>query len=224
MPLVLCCIAVLALAYGFSDYTGLFLWSAMPPIAICVAAAVAAACQRDNTKSNGRFDFAKLTSRLLAAGVIISIAWLTLFRLEVPTVVPLGQWLQRVHACALLGVSLYVFGPSKLKPVVFSSLVALFAFSAVLMIEAHPMPPIDTWYFQQAGANGLLHGQNPYVLAYRTPYNEADAAIFYGPGVLRNGLLMSYTYPPLNLLVQVPFSHFSVTFVIHCSRPSRSPL
>jgi hypothetical protein len=67
-----------------------------------------------------------------------------------------------------------------------------------------PPPTIDVLMFQQVGASGLLHGENPYTPRYPNLY-PADTA-FYGAGVVdaTNHLTVGYPYPPLSLLLALP--------------------
>jgi hypothetical protein len=64
-------------------------------------------------------------------------------------------------------------------------------------------PDIDVWIFNQDSIDALLSGANPYSTRYRNPY---DHERFFGPGLVKDGWLQfGYPYPPLNLLLELPF-------------------
>ena len=80
----------------------------------------------------------------------------------------------------------------------------VFWIAASTAFQQAPTPHIDVLVFQQMGAAGLLHGQNPYTPMYPNMY-EADTP-FYGPGVVdaSNHLTIGLPYPPLSLLLVLP--------------------
>jgi len=61
---------------------------------------------------------------------------------------------------------------------------------------------IDVWFFQQRGAGLLIAGQNPYSSDYENIYGSTTA--FYSDKTLRNNRIVSFTYPPLTLLLGLP--------------------
>src|SRR5205823_412848 len=68
---------------------------------------------------------------------------------------------------------------------------------------ASPKPWIDVWYLQQGAADALWHGYDPYSVAYPNIYGRM-ANISYPPELLVNGRLVSFCYPPLVVLVDLP--------------------
>lgn len=79
-------------------------------------------------------------------------------------------------------------------------LAAYFAIGAWL-IRTWPTPGIDVWHLQQGAAAELVAGRNPYAAEYPNPYQDDR---FFGPGVVQNGKIQSFPYPPLNVLLDVP--------------------
>jgi hypothetical protein len=83
----------------------------------------------------------------------------------------------------------------------FAGIVVLFAAMAAAAVQLVPHPGIDTWIFQDFGAQALLHGQNPYSISYPNIYAGGLDRLFYSPELLSGGRVIVYPYPPLNLLV-----------------------
>jgi hypothetical protein len=186
-------------------YKGLFVWSAMAPLTLAVLLAVLAAFWR-RTHNSGKYVAAtRYTYLLLAIGTVLSLIWHAQFSNEIPFENSVWRWQHSLHVLALTLVAVHGFCSSRIKAVLFVSLLCVFAVTGCLVIYTRPVPPIDTWYFQQAGARLFSQGRNPYTAAFDIPYPPWQINVFYGPGVVENGRLMSYAYPPLNLLVQLPF-------------------
>ncbi len=205
MSLLLSCAAALALGCGLTIYDGLFVWSAMLAVTLAVLLSVfAALTQRPKSKITG-FNGTTYAFPLLVIGTLGSLIWMTLYLKLSLTDGFEHAWLQRLHILALLFVLIHVGSKGQRRTLVFAGLVGIFAITGCLVIHAIPIPRIDTWYFQQAGAMVLGQGNNPYEAAFPIPYTPGEIAIFYGPGMVENGHLMSYCYPPLNLLFQLPF-------------------
>jgi hypothetical protein len=70
-------------------------------------------------------------------------------------------------------------------------------------IISTPSSRVDVWHFQQEACRMLLAGQNPYAAQYPNIYAD-DASPRYGPGILSNGYVQSFPYPPLSLLATLP--------------------
>ena len=85
----------------------------------------------------------------------------------------------------------------------FLLLLACFAMMAIAVLRASPKPWIDVWYLQQGAADALWHGYDPYSVAYPNIYGRM-ANISYPPELLVNGRLVSFCYPPLVVLVDLP--------------------
>jgi hypothetical protein len=82
----------------------------------------------------------------------------------------------------------------------FAGLVVLFAAMGAAAVQLSPHPWIDTWIFQQLGAEALARGANPYAIDYPNIYSGGLDRVFYAPELLRGGRVIVYPYPPLNLL------------------------
>jgi len=106
-----------------------------------------------------------------------------------------------VAAAALVSLSYWSrnspFGAAK-----FPVLLAIYVFLGGWMIHWSPRPMIDVWFFQQRGAGLLIAGQNPYSSDYENIYGSTTA--FYSDKTLRNNRIVSFTYPPLTLLLGLP--------------------
>lgn len=76
----------------------------------------------------------------------------------------------------------------------FPLLLACFAAMGAVVLLSTPAPGIDVWFFQYKGAQALLHGQNPYELLLPNIYGHDR---FYGPGMLVDGKVVVFPYPPL---------------------------
>ena len=194
----------MALAWTLTIYKGWFVWSAMVPLTLAVLLAVAAALTGQSDPSGKPFT-TKYAYFSLALGTLVSLIWHFYYSTEVLYGSPLGPSLHWLHVLAIIPVVVHVFSPPPIKTVLFVVLLCIFAVTGCIVIHARPSPAIDTWYFQQAGAQLLSRGGNPYDAAYAIPYAPWQVDVFYGQGVVENGYLMSYGYPPLNLLVQLPF-------------------
>ncbi len=205
MSLLLSCTAAMALAWALTIYRGWFVWSAMTPLVLAVLLAVTAAFGGRSGTSNKPRVAPRYAYLALALGTLVSLVWQILYSNEVPLENPLSRWQLGLHSLAITLAASHVFCSPRIRRVLFVLLLCTFAVTGCLVIHARPSPPIDTWYFQQAGAQLLGQGQNPYDAGFDIPYQPWQIAVFYGPGVVENGRLMSYGYPPLNLLVQLPF-------------------
>jgi hypothetical protein len=80
-------------------------------------------------------------------------------------------------------------------------LVVVFVAGAYLITLA-PEPHIDVYIFQRDGIDWLLLGENPYTVTYRNIYPNNTR--LYGPGVVVDGRVGFYPYPPLTLLLGMP--------------------
>lgn len=70
-----------------------------------------------------------------------------------------------------------------------------------ILFHAFPSPAIDVWDLQQGAVAGLLHGENPYALAYPNRYGPGTALL--SPAVLSadGTRILAFPYPPLTILV-----------------------
>ena len=76
----------------------------------------------------------------------------------------------------------------------FPVLLACFAAMGALTILSLPLPRIDVMMFQHLGGQALLQGRNPYELVFPNLYGHTR---FYGPGMLVDGKVVVFPYPPL---------------------------
>ena len=84
----------------------------------------------------------------------------------------------------------------------FALAVVIFVGLGVAVVASGPNTLLDVWMFQHDGSLGLLQGQNPYALTYPDLYPGTS---FYGPGLVRDGVLtFGFPYPPLGLVVVLP--------------------
>lgn len=84
----------------------------------------------------------------------------------------------------------------------FALAVLIFFGIGVAVVASGPNTQLDVWMFQHEGSLGLLQGQNPYALSYPDLY---PGTAFYGPGLVRDGVLtFGFPYPPLGLLLVLP--------------------
>lgn len=83
----------------------------------------------------------------------------------------------------------------------FAIILAIYFAIGARLIQSWPTPEIDVWHLQQGSAAQLLAGKNPYAAEYPNPYPDDH---FFGPGVVKDGMIQSFPYPPLNLLLDLP--------------------
>lgn len=70
---------------------------------------------------------------------------------------------------------------------------------SVLIALSHPQ--IDVLVFLHDSAHSLLHGHDPYALTFRSPFSAWGNHEFYGPGLVRHGIIqVGFPYPPPVLL------------------------
>jgi len=73
----------------------------------------------------------------------------------------------------------------------------------IAVIRASPRPRIDVWVFQQATAEALLHGRNPYSISFPDIY-RAQPGVVYAPQLLQDGRVTAFPYPPLTVITGAP--------------------
>ena len=84
----------------------------------------------------------------------------------------------------------------------FALAVLIFVGLGVAIVASGPNRQLDVWMFQHDASLGLLQGQNPYSLSYPDLYPGTS---FYGPGLVRDGVLtFGFPYPPLGLVLVLP--------------------
>jgi hypothetical protein len=108
-------------------------------------------------------------------------------------------WFQAGIAAA--GVISLSYASRVLPRVRFPVLTLVFVLLGGWMIVHAPQPSIDVWIFQQHALDALRHGLNPYSTAYPNIYGNLP---FYDQGVLKDGMVATFPYPPLTLLLDIP--------------------
>jgi hypothetical protein len=187
--------AFVAVAIGV--YGGGFAPAPLVIVSIGWALAVAAAVL--GKRAPEEISMARTARLLLVAAVVPGIVW------QIAT--PPGLYLQPPLPADFRMVAVLVAGvaatyavplPPNLARWRFPAVVACFAYMAWVVIRASPKPFIDVWWIQQIGAQGLLHGHNPYTLTFPNIYGDDG---LFGPGLVENGRILFYPYPPLSLLL-----------------------
>jgi hypothetical protein len=75
----------------------------------------------------------------------------------------------------------------------------------VSVLVASPHPRIDVWWLQQGAAQAILHGHNPYAVAYPNIYAGTAETQLFVPGMLNDsGWITAFPYPPLTFLLGAP--------------------
>jgi hypothetical protein len=146
------------------------------------------------------------STAILALGVALGVTYAMLVPpgIYVPPGT-LGDIRPLVAAMALVTASwLWRGAPASVVRLRFPAALALACAMGALVIVRTPAPHIDVWYFQQLGSEALLHGGDPYRVAYPNIYGVE--AWVYAPAVLSADRLsiLGNPYPPLTLLLGVP--------------------
>ncbi len=166
-------------------------------------------------QAGGSFAFAGLGVAALVAGVIVQqrsplqhgplagalLAWFAVVTALAASDEPWSMFVhfaphawQPAWARVLFIVALGLVAAGTVRDPRWASVVRLailgvaFLLAATWTIDQSPTPGIDVWHMHTEAAQRLLHGHNPYSLAFANPY---------GPGVID-----FYAYPPVTLLVQ----------------------
>ena len=98
-----------------------------------------------------------------------------------------------------------IFDIPRLRRPLMATILVAFSLVALMAVWRNWKDPgIDVFMFQQMGASGLLHGQDPFSLRFPSLYPPGTA--YYGPGVVdaNNQLTFGFPYPPLSLLMVLP--------------------
>jgi hypothetical protein len=122
-------------------------------------------------------------------------------------------------------------GPDRVRPWAIGVLVAAH-FAAGVWILRHAAPETDVFNFQRGSLEALRQGLDPYAIKFRNIYHPNTS--FYGPGLVKNGILQfGYPYPPLPLFLAgaaLPFGDIRYAHLvalalgglcIACARPGR---
>jgi hypothetical protein len=87
----------------------------------------------------------------------------------------------------------------------FSFIAACALGMSVSVLIASPHPRIDVWTLQQGAADAIIHGHDPYAVAYPNVYAGTAGMQFLAPGVLNgSGWIDVFPYPPLTFLLGAP--------------------
>jgi len=146
-----------------------------------------------------------LTSRLLVAGIVVSLLVSLFMRSDIPAGHPLRPWLFGVQALALILFSVFLASRGALRRAALAGLFGAWVLAATLTLIADPNPAIDSWVTQQDGIAGLLDFRNPYRLSYPNIYDQEHSQLFYSSAWLDGEHVVVYPYPPLSMLFQIPF-------------------
>ncbi|MBS2937555.1 hypothetical protein KDN32_07355 [Nocardioides sp. J2M5] len=114
-------------------------------------------------------------------------------------------WAGAVLAALMLGAAaLAVWGGPAWRRRGLWVLLASFAVLAgarILLAEVE----IDVAGFLRGGLDAFLHGTSPYAITIDNPYGPVETNLFYGPGVVRDGVVQyGFPYLPAPLLLDVP--------------------
>ncbi len=97
-----------------------------------------------------------------------------------------------------------VWGPPRRRAAGLGLLLASFAVLSAARILAAEVR-IDVGFFLRGGIHALLHGSSPYGITIDNPYGPVQTELFYGPGVVVDGVVqIGFPYLPAPLLLDVP--------------------
>jgi hypothetical protein len=144
--------------------------------------------------------------RLLPRTLIVLVGSEVVLLLVIPPAVRLPATTSlltfRLIAAGLALVVLsYAFKPRAKLRWRFPAVVVLYGLLGAWVLCALPIPVLDVLAFQERASDLLLHGHDPYDAEYPNVYGDTA---FYGPGVVRDGQVYSFPYPPLSLLLALP--------------------
>jgi hypothetical protein len=201
---VLCAVAAVVLGGALQISDGTF-----DPVALALATlaglvALVAAARGTSDAGAPSSRALLLTQCVLGGGAVLGIACTLLLA---PTDAP-ARSLGGLRGLALvsglfLSAYLCLHLRASLLRARFAGLVILFAAMGAAAVQLSPHPWIDTWVFQQLGAEALTRGLNPYSIDYPNIYSGGLDRVFYAPELLHGGRVTVYPYPPLNLLAGV---------------------
>jgi hypothetical protein len=101
-----------------------------------------------------------------------------------------------VAAAAVLAIAA---GPAWLRRGAIPLLLLAHALAGFWILR-HAFPETDVFNFQRGSLEALRHGVDPYAIKFRNIYHPNTS--FYGPGLVKNGILQfGYPYPPLPLFL-----------------------
>ncbi|GAC1551994.1 MAG: hypothetical protein NVS2B9_17560 [Myxococcales bacterium] len=202
MTKLLCAVAAVILGGALQISDGTFDPVALALVTLAGALAVAAAvrARRPGAPASERVEL--LTQGVLGAGAVLGIACTLLLppTSEAPARSLGGLRGLALAAGVLLAAYLCVHLRASLLRARFAGLVVLVAAMCAAAVQLSPHPGIDTWIFQQVGAEALARGANPYSIGYPNIYAGGLDRVFYSPELLRGGEVIVYPYPPLNLI------------------------
>jgi hypothetical protein len=198
----LCAAAAVLLGGALQISDGTFDPAALT-LATAAAGLAAFAARRGRIAESGPEErLQRLAQVVLGYGVVLGVACTLLAS---PTSEAPARSLGGVRALvpsALILVSAYlsIHLRASLLRVRFAALVAIFVAMGIAAVQLSPHPWIDTWVFEQMGAEAFLRGANPYSIDYPNIYAGGLDRVFYAAEMLRDGHVTIYPYPPLTLL------------------------
>ena len=109
-------------------------------------------------------------------------------------------------ACASLGATLAfgsyrwgILSPRARLPI----LLGVATVGQFCLIRSQPRLKADVLVFQEEASRALLSGRNPYAASYTNVHTD-NVDRMYGRGIVRDGRVTFFPYPPLSLLAVLP--------------------
>jgi hypothetical protein len=202
-PAALAALAAIAIAIALQISSGMYEERALVLVLLAGALALAAAVWQ----RRGVVEESPLFARALLGG---GCAWgLTMLLFGNPTFYGDPRALERevrwfaLAGLVLLSAYLCTHLSASLVRARFLLLLACFAVMGIAVIRASPRPWMDVWVIQQGADEALLHGSNPYSVTYPDIYGSQSKV--YAPEVLVRGRVAAFPYPPLSVLLELPF-------------------
>jgi uncharacterized membrane protein len=203
-PAAVAALAAAAIAIALQISSGMYDARALVLVTLAVALAVAAAVwQRRGAVAESPL----FAQALLGGGCAWGLATLLFTN---PTFYGDARALERgvrwfaVAGLVVLSAYLCIHLRASLVRARFLLLLACFALMGIAVIRASPRPWTDVWVIQQGAAEALLHGSNPYSVTYPDIYGSLSKQ-WYASELLVGGRVAAFPYPPLSVLVELPF-------------------
>ncbi len=191
----------IGLTAGYRGFDPLALALVTAGALAALAAAVMGRSRASSTAAPGA-ESSSVLGRVLALGLVA----FTLSHVFIPPglyATPPSPFAFRALAAAatLVAITYLLRIPPGLARWRFPALVALYAAMAVVVVRASPFPYIDVWWYQQYAGSLIWQGRNPYTFLFPNIYGTGGP---FGPGVLENGKVATFPYPPLTFLLGAP--------------------
>ena len=201
-PAALFAVAAVAIALALQISSGMYDRWALAVVSVAAAVAVVGAVWRKRRPGVGGLRLAEaVLGAGCAAGLICTLFATPTFHADPRAFQGAFRGLV-LTALAVLSAYLYLHLRASLIRARFLILLACFAAMAVVVIRASPKPWIDVWEHQQAAADALLRGKNPYSISYRDLYGPR--ARWVPQQMMQGGRVIGFPYPPLTVLADAP--------------------